>query len=351
MEELFVMFICLTLNALLAGAEMAFVTVGRPRLRELSRTGNKTATRILALRDNPERTLSVIQVGITLVGALAAAVGGAGAEEFLDPIFREKFGWSENTAEFVGILAVVIPFTYLSVVFGELVPKAVALRDPLKVVLVSAKWLILFDRILSPVITGLEWSTKKVLKVVLRKSKVTPPPTTPDTLELDELSHQARQYVLNLVSIEKKKVKDVMLPWDRVVSVAIDQPIEEVESLILSSGHTRLPVRRNGAVAGLINTKELLALRKAGAGEWGAIIRPIVPVQESDSLLRALRMMQERRSHLSIVFSGGALSGIVTMEDILEEVIGDIFDEDDDGALKRILSTGSFFRTKGPTGG
>jgi putative hemolysin len=133
-----------------------------------------------------------------------------------------------------------------------------------------------------------------------------------------------------------------------VVSVSIDDPIEAVETVILSSGHTRLPVRRDGVVAGLINTKELLALRKAGAVAWVDIVRPWVPIQESDSLLRALRQMQERRSHLSIVYAGTTLSGIVTMEDILEEVIGDIFDEDDDGALKRILSTGSTFRTTGP---
>jgi putative hemolysin len=349
MEELIVVVICLTLNALLASAEMAFVTVGRPRLRELARSGNRTATRILALRDNPERTLSVIQVGITLVGAIAAAVGGAGAEEFLDPILQQRFGWSENTSEFIGIMLVVLPLTYVSVVFGELVPKALALRNPLRIVLISARWLILFDRLLSPVVTALEWSTKKVMGVFFKRSKAEAPPPVPDTVELDSLSQQARQYVLNLVSIEKKKVEDVMLPWSQVVAVSIDQSIEEVESVTLSSGHTRLPVKRDGVVAGLINTKELLALRKSGAESWHSVIRSPVPVQETDSLLRTLRLMQERRSHLGIVYSGAALSGIVTMEDILEEVVGDIYDEDDDGALRRILGTGSTFRAGGAT--
>lgn len=340
MEELVIIVICLTLNALLAGAEMAFVTVGRPSLREFSRNGNKTASRILSLRDNPERTLSVIQVGITLVGSIAAAFGGAGAEEFLDPILQNRLGWSKSTSEFVSIFAVIIPYTFLSVVFGELVPKAVALRDPLKVVLASAKWLILFDRLLFPAVSLLEWSTKKILNLVIKRQRPTTPLATPDTLELDQLTQQTRQYVLNLVNIEKKRIKDVMLPWDLVIALKIEQSIEEVEGVILSSGHTRLPVRRDGSVVGVINTKELLALRKSGAENWQPIIRSSVLVQESDTLLKALRLMQEQRSHLSIVYNGQSLVGIVTMEDIFKEVIGDIFDEDDDGTLKRILSAG-----------
>ena len=349
MFELLVILGCLLVNAILAGAEMAFVTVGKPRLREMAKSGNHEAVRILALRENPERTLSVLQVGITLVGALGAAVGGAGAEEFLEPLLRNHLGLNEATAEFIAIATVVVPITYLNVVIGELVPKTLALRDPTRIVLKTARWLVFFDRILAPVVTALEWSTKKLLQIFFRRAKSETPVAT-ETVELDQLSQQARQYVLNIVGVEKKKVKDILLPWEQTVIVDIHLSSNDVESIVLASGHTRLPVLENGQTIGILNTKEFIALRKTNGTPWRSIVRPVVAVQEGDSLLKAFRQMQERRSHLSIVLRGTSRVGIVTMEDILEEVMGEIYDEDDDGALRRILSASATLKnytTKG----
>src|SRR4029078_6372852 len=118
MIELAVVVLCLLTNALIAGAEMAFVAVSRPSLRELVRQGQKRAEILLRLREHPERTLAVMHIGLTLVGALAGAVGGAGAEEQLSPLF-EKLGVSESTADTLAIAVVVIPLTYFPVVLGE----------------------------------------------------------------------------------------------------------------------------------------------------------------------------------------------------------------------------------------
>jgi len=105
-----------------------------------------------------------------LVGVIGAAVGGAGAEEWMSPILQARFDVSENTAEAISIVAVVIPLTYLSVVIGELVPKSLALRNPLWIVLKTARWLVLFDRVLARVVTVLEWSTKKFLRIFFRRA-------------------------------------------------------------------------------------------------------------------------------------------------------------------------------------
>jgi putative hemolysin len=344
MVELFIIGVCLLANALFAGTEMAFVTVSKPRLRELARTGNRVAHRILILRENPERTLSVIQVGITLVGIIAAAVGGAGAEEALSPILKNRLGLNETLAEILSIVIVVIPLTFLNVVAGELVPKAIALKNPIKIVSKSARWLIFFDRVLSPIVTALEWSTKKILKFFFYRSKPEPPESS-ETVDLELLSLQTRQYVLNLVGVENKRIKDVLLPWSQVISVNTSLSPAEVEHKILTSGHTRLPVLEDDQVIGILNTKEFMALRRAGETHWVTLIRPQVQVQEGDSLLRAFRQMQEKRSHLSIVYNRRERTGIVTMEDILEEVMGDIYDEDDDGVLRRILSSAYARRT------
>ncbi len=159
MLEGLIILICLLLNALLAGAEMAFVTVSRPTLRELVRQGHTEAKLLLGLRENPERTLSVVQVGITLIGALAAAVGGAGAEELLSPGIETSLGVGGNTADTIAIGLVVLPLTYLTVVIGELVPKTLALKNSLKFALRASPWLLMFDKVFGPVVTLLEWSS------------------------------------------------------------------------------------------------------------------------------------------------------------------------------------------------
>ncbi len=340
--EWIVVLVCLVLNALLAAAEIAFVTLTRAQLRDVAKSGKKSALTLIELRENPERTLSVMQIGISLVGALAAAVGGAEAQQTLGPYIQANFELSAAYAQAISLIAVVVPLTILSVVFGELVPKTLALRNPLRIALYSARWLMALDRIFLPIVDVLEWSTKKILTVFFPRSKSAPP--APETVELDQLSSQARQYILNLVGIEKKRVRDVLLPWTQVDHVYFSQSIQEVEVVALRSGHTRLPVIAEGQVFGIINTKELLALVKSGADKWVQIVRPVSRVQETDTLLKALRQMQEKRSHLSTVFAGAALVGIVTMEDILEEIIGEIYDEDDDGALRRIISSSGRMR-------
>lgn len=345
--EWLIIAVCLILNALLAAAEIAFITLTRAQVRELAKSGKRSAETLLELRENPERTLSVIQIGISLVGALAAAVGGAEAYESLAPYLQSQLECGQRIATALAITILVIPLTFMNVIFAELVPKTLALRHPAVIATVSARWLMTLDRVFLPIVDFLEWSTKRILTLFFPKSKSTDA-VSADTVELDQLSLQARQYVINLIGIEKKRVRDVMLPWNQVDHVYFEQQIPEVEAVALRSGHTRLPVISEGQVLGIINTKELIALIKAGAESWTQIVRPMSRVQEFDSLLKALRQMQEKRSHLSAVFAGTTLVGIVTMEDILEEVIGEIYDEDDDGALRRILSSAGRMRGHPP---
>lgn len=339
MIEIIVMALCLGINAVLAAFEIAFVTFTKSRLKELAKSGNSSAKTLLELRQSPERTLSVIQVGITLVGALAAAVGGAEAQESFAPTIAGAFDISLSTAEGLSLLLIVVPWTMLTVIFGELVPKTLALRNPQRIGLASARWLSWLDTAFLPVVNFLEWSTKKVLALLFPRSKVVDDhDQVHDTVELGTLSQQTRQYVLNLVALEKKRVGHVYLPWTQVDYLLKENALEDVETAVVRSGHTRLPVVDDGQVVGVINTKELLTLIKAGVKDWTSIIRPISRVNEQSSLLMTLRQMQEKRSHLSAVYHGERLKGIVTMEDILEEVIGEVYDEDDDDALKRILT-------------
>lgn len=339
MEEIVIVLICLILNALFAAYEMAFVTVSKSSLRKLTRDGNKSAKRLLTLREHPERTLSVIQVGITLVGGIAAAIGGVGATERLVPYFMNLVDINETSAEFIAVVLIVLPITYLNVVVGELVPKSLALRNPTKIVLKGAEWLFVFDRFLSPVVNSLEWSTKKILRAILFKSQ---PAEVPHhtSIEIESFSPAHQKFIINMVEIEKKQIKDVMISWDKVNHVKHTDNINTVLHVVLNSGHTRLPVVDNDYVLGILHTKEFVALKESGELNWQGIVRPAVNVHSGDAALRVLRMMQEKRNHMFIVVTTIAEKvGIVTLEDIIEEIVGDIFDEDDDGTVRRIFAS------------
>lgn len=358
MSEILVVVICLALNAILAAVEMAFVTVTRPRLREQARKGNKDAKRILMLRENPERTLSVIQVGLTLSGAVAAAVGGVGAAESMGPWIASLYGLDVDTGKIIALVAVVLPLTYLNVVIGELVPKALALRHPMFILKWTAKPLMASEKIFSPVVTMLERSTRSILRLLRIGSKpasVSSEASDEDSSsELGKLSHQTRRYVLNLVDLEHKTIEDVGIEWDQVLSINSDDPPELVEAKVLESGHTRLPVidRLSGEVLGLLNTKEFMLWRATGETDWARLVRPAIRISKNLPILHALSRMQDRNSRLCVFYDEGELAGIVTVEDIFEEIIGDLFDEDDDETVKRILAARAKMRRYNrPVGG
>ena len=148
-----------------------------------------------------------------------------------------------------------------------------------------------------------------------------------------------QQAVLNLAYIERKQIKDIFLPWQDVTHVRRTDSMEEVVPVVFSSGHTRLPVVDNGEIVGILHTKEFLALRETGAKDWSSTIRPVIKVQANDPVLPTLRSMQAKRNHMVAVFSSsGVRLGIVTLEDILEEIWGEMYDEDEDSAIRKIFS-------------
>ncbi len=346
MFELIVVSVCLFFNAMLAAYEMAFVSVPRPELRALSRAGHASAKRLLQLRENPERTLSIIQVGITAVGSIAAAVGGAGASDNVEPFFIERLGMGESASELVAVLLVVAPITYLSVVIGELVPKSLALRNPLRIVLAGSRWITLADRILAPIVQLLELSTKFILSTFFKSHEANPVESATGTIEIDALSPQHQKYIMNLVQIEKTRIKDIMIPWAQVNTVNSADHYDAVTKVIVSSGHTRLPVTQTRQVVGILHTKEFVALKEAGNTEWKSIIRPAVTIMSSDSALKVMRQLQEKRHHMAVVMDQNSLPlGMVTLEDILEEIVGDIYDEDDDGRIRNAIISKTRIKT------
>lgn len=344
MFEFVVVLICLVFNALLAAFEMAFVSVSKSRLKSLSNKGNDKATKLLKMSYTPERVLSVIQLGITLVGAIAAAVGGAEASDFLEPYLINGFNFSETTAEFISLFVVVIPLTFFTVVFGELVPKTLALRSPFRTAMFFTSFVFNLDKLFAPIIFVFEKSTRVVLDYFFPKNSQNSEPLVA-SVDLENLSPVHQKFVLSMASVETKKMRDIMLPWKKAVTLDLSFEVNRVTRTVFESGHTRLPVCDGDKILGILHTKEFLVLRDSGETSWSNIVRSFYRVKEDESPLNVLRGMQERRSHMGIVFSkDDQVLGLVTMEDILEEIIGDITDEDDDGEIRKLFASKTHLR-------
>lgn len=343
MLSLFIITVCLILNAILSCVEMAFVTVSKPHLKKLSSDGDKLAQNVLKLRENPERVLSVLQIGITLVGAISAAVGGAGAEESLSPHYQKLLNISEEAAETLAIITVVIPLTYFSVVIGELVPKTLALRFPMKFAKWGSLFLIILDKMFAPIVYLLEASTKLIITPFLKKMGAEAFSEQSSSIDIDDLSDSHKQYVFNLIAVDKRKVKDILLPWDSVVCIEKNAHQTEVMSLIRSARHTRIPVVENGVPVGLLHAKEFISEVEISKMNWNELIRPVISFNFDEPILSALKILQNKKSHMAVVRNKNKILGIVTMEDIFEEVVGDIYDEDDSPSV--LLSSNSKIRT------
>lgn len=346
MIQLIIILVCLLLNAILSCIEMAFVTVPRPQLKKMANQGSRSADRLLNLKKNPERVLSVLQIGITLVGAISAAVGGASAEEFITPQLIADYNISEDLAEIIAITAIVIPLTYISVVIGELVPKSLALRYPMKISLMGGFLLIFMDRLFAPFVFVLEISTRFLTQFVFSKFKSESLTDIAGGIDIENLTDSHKQYVLNLIDIDKRVVKDVMLNWEYVSIVNFTDHYHDVLEKIRVSRHTRFPVLKDGQVVGLLHAKEFVSELEIAKIDWTTLIHEMLTLSMSEPLVSALKKLQLRRSHLAVIKMAATDQvprGIVTIEDIMEEVIGDLYDEDDDP--KTLLSINSKMRT------
>lgn len=337
MLDLLIIVICLTVNAVFSAFEMAFVTISKDDIDDLEDSQQVLKERLHIFKTNPERTLSVIQIGITMVGAVAAAVGGAGAVETLEPWLVSEYGLSTSIAEAFSVITIIVPLTYFSVVFGELVPKTVALRYPNEVLKFGTKIIFFIDKFLSPIVSFLEKSTDFILRVLgLNKEEEE---ELPEYVEIGSLPHYHRHFVTNLVSLKSKKIGTMMIPWEKVIYLDFAETDDAVKLKIRESHRSRFPVIDGDVLVGLFHVKEWNEYINGVVVPWQSILGPAITVKYNEYILDVFLKMQEGNHHLAVVKGAeDSFVGIVTIEDILEQIVGKIKDDLERNRISRLLS-------------
>ena len=323
-------------NGLFAGAEIAVLSVRKTRLREFTRRKDKRALAVKSLRDHPEHFLATVQIAITTVGTAAAAVGGARLEESLRPKF-ESVGLGATAS----LISVVLLIVFVELVIGELVPKSLALRYSDRYSFFVGRPLLVLSHIMRPLVWLLTATSNLVLRFFGDKTTFTETRLSRDELQqlveeaakTGSLDPRASEIASRALGFGEVTVAEVMVPRNRVVAIRRSAPPEEVQRLILEEGHSRMPVYDGTIdnIVGYIVARDVLALAwQEGLIVLEDILRPPHKVPESTRALDLLRELQRRRTQMAVVVDeNGGLSGLVTAEDLIEELVGDIMSEDD----------------------
>jgi putative hemolysin len=340
--EAFLIAVLILLNGYLAGTEIAVVTARKSLIQEKAEKGVRNAQILLKLKEEPDRFLATIQVGITLVGVLSSAVGGAVAIEVIKPALQGvPIRAISVAAEPIAIGIVVVVITYFALIFGELVPKSLALSYPEKIALWTARSIETFSRIGSIFVKFLTFSTALVLRPFGRE-----PVTGRTFITEDEVRSLIKEggkhgvfepteerILQSVFEFTDMSVKEVMVPATQMVAIQIDMPSEEILSIIEEEQFSRYPVfgRELSDIRGILYAKDFLTyLAKFGKVDIRKIVKPPFFIPETMKISLLLREMQRRGTHMALaVDEYGGVSGLVTIEDLLEEIVGEIRDEHD----------------------
>lgn len=338
--EIFLIFLLILLNGFFAASEISLISLRKSRVRHLVKSGNPKAKKIQKLQEEPERFLATIQAGVTLIGTLAATLGGVIAIERIKPIFASvPINFFQKAAEPLAVGVVVSMITYFTLVFGELVPKSLAIRYSEKIAFATSTPVDILSRLFRWILRMLTISNNFVLRLI----------TSAEQQETFHISEDEVKYLIregrktgvfepseedlihSVFKFTDTVVKEVMVPRTEIVAVESGTDIDTILGLMNTKGFSRLPVYSETIdnVIGVVYLKDILALHITNKPfQLETVLRKpyIVPPNKNVSVL--LKEMRERRIHLALVGDEyGGTDGLVTMEDLIEEIVGDIRDE------------------------
>jgi putative hemolysin len=355
--ELLIIFLLILANGFFAGSELAIISARKSRIARLVAIGDPRAKIVDQLQKDPHRFLATVQIGVTVVGSLASAVGGATAVKWLKPIIVSvPVDFISKAAEPISIAIVVVVVSYFSLILGELTPKTIGLQYADKMALavakpihyiavvggVAVKFFTLSNKALLALLgikpwPGQDFISREEVRHIVREST-----------ESGGLTGTERKFIDNMLDFTHTHVSEIMVPRSRMVALDLDLSKEEIIRIMRENMYSRFPVYRENIenIAGFIHSKDFILGRAKVEPEFdlNSIVRAPFYVPENKKASDLLKEMQQKRIHMALVVDEyGSISGLVTTEDLLEELVGEIEDEHDVDELRRVhrLADGS----------
>jgi len=329
-------------NGFFAAAEVSIIAVRKSRLAQLVSEGQRWANTLVTLKEDPGRFLATAQIGVTVVSSMASVIGGAAAVRYLEPLLRRALpAPSSQWVEAIALASTVVIISYFTLVLGELVPKSLALRHTERLAFLSARAIDRMAVLAAPLVKTLTLSTDAVLwcfghHVSGREAFISEE-------ELKQMVHEGAQHgifdeaerelIHSVFEFTDTSVREVMVPRSEVHAVEASLPLPDILRHLIDTGFSRMPVFRGDLdhVVGIVHIKDLLReVERPQPATLSGIMHPAFFVPDSMQISDLLRELQARRTHMAVVVNEfGTVIGLVTIEDLLEEIVGEIRDEFD----------------------
>lgn len=332
--EILIILVLLAANGIFAMSELAIVTARKIRLQQLADSGDARARTALELAQNSNQFLATVQVGITLIGIMAGAFGGATIAENIAaslsalPILAPY-------SDLIGVSVVVVAITYLSLIIGELVPKRLALNNPERIALLVAPPMRFLSRAASPFVRLLDFSTDVVIGLLGVKPSAEPVVTVDEIKGLIEQGTESgifeeteQDMIENVLRLDERPVSAWMTPRTKIIWLDLDESPEEIKRKVVKYSFSYFPVARENLdqIVGIVRAKDFLVQGLSGQlPDLKTLLRPPLFIPESISALDVLEAFKSEGSKIALVFDEyGGIEGLVTDDDILEDIVGNI---------------------------
>ena len=342
--EILLQVVLILINAFFAATELAVVSLNSTKLRKLEEDGNKTASKLLKMVEEPSAFLSTIQVAITLAGYLGSAFAAENFSGNLSNWLYYTLGFqalSLKALNTVSIIIITIILSYFTLVFGELVPKRIAMQKPYEVAKLACGVIRGMAFVLRPVIWLLSVSVNAVLRLLRLKVEAEEESVTEDEIRMmvdlggqrGTIDEDEQEWIQNVFDFGDISVREAMTPRNDVDALPDDADDQEILEMIRECGRSRIPVYQENidTIVGILNARDFLLDRNSGKNTpLKELLRPAYFAPETIKADNLFKEMQKEKVHIAIVVDEyGGTEGIITMEDLLEEIVGNIYDEFD----------------------
>ncbi len=341
-SQILLQVVFILLNAFFAGSEIAFLSLNSVKLGKMADDGDKTAARMLTLVENPNRFLSAIQVAITLSGFLGAAFGTENFSGYLtDFLLTLELPLPANVLSVFSMVVVTIVISFFSIAFGEMVPKRIAMQQPYGWAKAALGVMHVISVVFAPMMGLLNLATNGSLRLLGLKTETEDDAASEEDIRLmvensgeqGTIAQEEQQWIENVFDFGDMVASDAMTPEPDVTAFSLEESSEDILEAIRTTGLSRYPVYEEDIndIRGILNARDfLLNLQREQPKTLAELLRPAYFVPETVHADQLFKDMQSRKQHLAIVVDEyGGTAGVVTIEDLLEQIVGNIYDEFD----------------------